>query len=94
MAGIHPILTCREVIDLLDDDLEGIMPLGRLMRFRLHMFLCRHCRRFRRTYRRTVGMVRLLRSVEATSDKSQLPRELYERILLSRDRRASGENKT
>jgi len=84
MSENHPILTCREVIDLLDDDLEGVLPLSQELKLKLHLFLCRSCRRFRRTYRRTVGVVRRLRTVEEQFDGSILPESLIEKILSRR----------
>lgn len=90
MSGVNPILTCREVIDLLDDDLEGALPLSQELRLQLHLFLCRSCRSFRRTYRRTVGTVRRLRKVEEHFDGSLLPENLVARILSRRGMPSEG----
>jgi hypothetical protein len=60
---------------------------------KLHLFLCRSCRRFRRTYRKTVGLVHDLRTAEDRFDLSILPDELVRRIVLKRrTSRLSGEH--
>lgn len=84
MSGVNPGLTCREVIDLLDDDLDGVLPVSQELKLKLHLFVCRSCRRFLRTYRRTVGVVRRLRTLEEHLDGSLLPAELVFRILSRR----------
>ncbi len=85
MPGLNPILTCREVVDLLADDLDQSLPLSLEMRLKLHLFLCRNCRRFRRTYRKTVAFVHTLRSAEERFDSGILPDELVQRIMLRRE---------
>lgn len=90
MSDVNPMLTCREVIDLLDDDLDGVLPVGQELKLKLHLFLCRSCRRFLRTYRRTVGIVRRLRTVDEQFDGSLLPEGLVERILSRRAAKQGG----
>ncbi len=84
MSGLNPILTCREVIDLLADDLDHSLPVSVELKLKLHLFLCRSCRRFRRTYRKTVGIVHALRGVEDRFDPGILPEELVRRIMMRR----------
>ena len=84
MSDLNPLLTCREVIELLADDLHGALPLSLEFKFQLHLILCRSCRRFRRTYRHTVGMVHALRSTDEDLGLARLREELVQRILLRR----------
>lgn len=84
MSGLNPILTCREVVELLADDLDQALPLSLEMKLKLHLFLCRSCRRFRRTYRKTVTIVHALRRAEDRLDPGILPDELVRRIILRR----------
>lgn len=81
MSGLNPILTCREMVDLLAEDLDHTLPVSLDLRFRLHLFLCRSCRSFRRTYRKTVGIVHALRGIENRFDPGILPNELVQRIM-------------
>jgi hypothetical protein len=84
MSDLNPLLTCREVIDLLADDLHGELRLSLEFKFQLHLILCRSCRRFRRTYRHTVGMVHALRLIDEDLGLARLREELVQRILLYR----------
>ena len=84
MSGVNPILTCREVIDLLADDWDESLPGSLALKLKLHLFLCRSCRRFRRTYQKTVTVVHALRKAEARFDPGILPEELIRRIMLRR----------
>ncbi len=84
MPGLNPILTCREVVDLLGEDLDRSLPMSLEVRLKLHLFLCRSCRRFRRTFRTTVGVVHALRVAEDRYDLEALPDELVRRVMLRR----------
>jgi hypothetical protein len=84
MSGLNPILTCRELVDLLADDLDQSISGSRYVKFQLHLLLCGSCRRFRRTYRKSVGLLRGLRSAEDRFDLSALSPEIVRRILLRR----------
>jgi hypothetical protein len=61
-------MTCRDVVEFLDRFCEGeLTPLER-MRFRFHLSLCRNCRRYLSTYRKTIRL-----SKEAFGDLNQPP---------------------
>lgn len=52
------MLTCEQITELVTDYLERRLPLGKRIRFQLHIGMCRHCRRYLRQMRvaiRTVG---------------------------------------
>lgn len=84
MPGLNPIPTCREMVDLLGEDWDQSLPMSLGMRLHLHLFLCRNCRRFRRTYRMTLRTVRALGESESRYDQVTLPDDLVRRILLRR----------
>lgn len=84
MSGLNPILTCSEIVDLLAEDLDQTLPVSLDLKFRLHLFLCRSCRCFRRTYRKTVGIAHALRAIENRFDPGLLPNELVQRIMQRR----------
>jgi predicted anti-sigma-YlaC factor YlaD len=84
MSGLNPILTCEEVVDLLADDLDRSLPTTLYLKFQLHLSLCASCRRFRRTYGRTVRMVRAVKVAENRVELATLPDELVRRIVLRR----------
>lgn len=48
------MLTCRQLIDFLDDYIDGKLPLVRTAAFKAHLMLCPDCREYLETYRRTI----------------------------------------
>lgn len=59
------MLTCREVTERASEYLDGDLPFGRRLAFRLHLMMCRHCRRYVDQLARTIALVRAARR-EAT----------------------------
>ncbi|QBQ54326.1 zf-HC2 domain-containing protein [Nitrosococcus wardiae] len=45
------MLSCREVTEQASDYLESTLPWQQRLGIRLHLFLCRHCRRYLRQLR-------------------------------------------
>jgi hypothetical protein len=56
-----PLLTCREVLDRLGDDWDGTVPPGTSLVMRLHLWLCRACCKYRRSYRATARLTAALK---------------------------------
>ncbi len=48
------MLTCREIVELLTEYLEGRMPWMQRLRFQLHLGMCVSCRRYLRQMRSTL----------------------------------------
>ncbi len=48
------MLTCKELVELVTDYLEGRMSLGDRLRFDMHVLMCRSCRAFVRQLKQTV----------------------------------------
>ena len=48
------MLTCRELVTLVTEYLEGSLPFADQVRFQLHLGLCRDCRRYLRQMKETV----------------------------------------
>jgi predicted anti-sigma-YlaC factor YlaD len=59
------MLTCRELVALVTEYLEGSLSLPDRLRFQLHLGLCRNCRSFLRQMRRTVEVLPRLQREEA-----------------------------
>jgi predicted anti-sigma-YlaC factor YlaD len=59
------MLTCRELVALLTDYLEGSLSLGDRVRFQLHLGMCTNCRAYLRQMRQTVGVLQKLPPEEA-----------------------------
>ena len=54
-------LACREVVELVNDDLEGAMTAAERARFELHLGDCPHCVTYLEQMRTTVSAVGRLR---------------------------------
>lgn len=48
------MLTCKELIELITDHLEGRQSFVEWMRFELHLGMCRHCRAYLRQMKDTI----------------------------------------
>ena len=53
-----PELTCRELIDFLDDYIEGSQQAGVRTRFEVHLERCPYCVDYLKTYRDTISHAR------------------------------------
>jgi len=91
-------VNCREALELLDDSLDSTHPARAGWRLRLHLWICRHCRRYFDSYRTTV---RLERAAFDDSDEAEpeVPEELVSEITqalrhLPRPAGASGDGKS
>ena len=76
-------MTCEALINrFLADFIDGSLSTARKADFRLHLALCRACRRYVASYRRTVRLAReagdAVPGVESVGD---VPAELVEAIL-------------
>jgi len=72
-------MTCRDALEFLDDYLEGTLPLGQSLAFNVHLGLCRACRNYLDSYRKTIAASKAACTQTATQDK--LPEELIQAIL-------------
>ena len=57
-------LTCRELVDLVTDYLEGTLPEHERARFEAHMFACDGCERYVEQIRTTVDLTQRTRALE------------------------------
>lgn len=75
-------LTCRELIEFLDDFVEGVLPRERHEVFEAHLRICSDCRNYLDEYRRSVGLVRSLRERDPDgSPPSNVPSGLVKGVL-------------
>lgn len=58
------MLTCRELVELITDYLEGRLAFSERLRFQLHLGMCGNCRQYLRQMKRTVSTLRLLPAEE------------------------------
>ena len=84
------MLTCRDVAAFLGDYLDRALPWRQRLRFRLHLLLCRDCRRYLDSYRKTVEACRSLGVPPAVvdhdcgCDEAAVPVSLVRAILAAR----------
>lgn len=57
-----PRLTCREVVELLSDHLDGALPAGERARVAAHLEVCPQCRAHLNQLRATIGALGRLRA--------------------------------
>jgi predicted anti-sigma-YlaC factor YlaD len=76
-------MNCKAVTDFLADYLDGTLPRRQRWQFKLHLLLCRNCRRYLSSY---AAAIRLARSQSSTATDLTIPPapdELVRAILAS-----------
>lgn len=63
------ILTCKHVCEHASDFIDGAASLRQRLLLRLHLFLCKHCRRYLRQFRTVIGIVPKLATRDTPSDE-------------------------
>jgi anti-sigma factor RsiW len=76
-------LTCRELIEFLDDYVDDCLPPSERTRFDAHLTRCDACVRYLRGYRATMRLA-LAACAEDGTDPHGVPHELVDAILASR----------
>lgn len=70
------MLRCRDVADLASDYVNRDLDWNRRFAMRLHLTICRFCRRYVRQMRETIGLLRGLRQ-ETETGHEDLARSLF-----------------
>jgi predicted anti-sigma-YlaC factor YlaD len=78
-------MTCRELIEFLDEFLAGDQPPAVKAAFERHLAVCRECREYLRTYRDTVALSKAAQA-DATDAPCKAPEDLVQAILVARSR--------
>ena len=86
------MMTCQEIAEFLADYLEHSLPFRQRMAFKLHLALCRDCRRYLATYKKTQQLVQTLKDTEAMCGSEKLSQELIHAILAARVSATDGNN--
>jgi len=71
-SGVGPELTCRELVELVTDYLDGALPDAERMRFESHIAACEGCDRYVEQIRTTVDLTRTTRTLEERPEISAL----------------------
>lgn len=77
-------MTCRDATELIADYVEGHLPFRRRLSLRLHLALCRSCRNYFDSYRKTIQASR--RALDEQPSPAPLPEDLIQKILAERSR--------
>ncbi len=65
-------LTCRELVELVTEYLEGALPPDERLRFEAHVAACEGCERYVEQIRTTVTLTREVRALEERPEISAL----------------------
>ena len=77
-------MNCQEVSEFLMDYLDSTLPLRQRLVFKLHLLLCRDCRRYLDSYETTVQLTHSLRAEPSSENMPPIPPELVQAILAAR----------
>jgi anti-sigma factor RsiW len=77
-------ITCRELIEFLDDYVADRLASNVRERFESHLSVCRHCWDYLATYRETIALARGAMRSETADAAAALPDELVRAILAAR----------
>lgn len=82
-------MTCRDATELIAEYIEGHLPFRRRLSLGLHMALCRYCRNYLDSYRKTIQASRS--AFAETSPSKELPEDLIQEILSARKQDPRGD---
>jgi hypothetical protein len=75
-------VTCQQALDLMGDLIDEDLDRRHRLRVRLHLLICRHCRRFLSSYRTTHRAETIaLRSLTTADASEEIPDEQVAAIL-------------
>jgi predicted anti-sigma-YlaC factor YlaD len=77
-------MTCDEVTEFLLDYLAGDLPQAVQITFEAHLAVCRDCRNYLDSYRKTIAITRQSKGVEAES----VPEELVAAVMRAQNARS------
>lgn len=81
------LITCRELIDLLDDYVAGAQTPVVRAEFERHLAVCRACRDYLQTYRETIRLSRAAMGADDAPAPDGVPPALLKAILAARERK-------
>ncbi len=76
------ITTCKDISDFLMEYVDGALPLGQRVQFEAHLVLCRSCRNYLDSYRKTIE---LTKKTGVEDELPPVPEDLIKAILRSRE---------
>jgi predicted anti-sigma-YlaC factor YlaD len=82
-------MNCREVTEFLSDYLDGELPLRQRLTFKLHLLLCRDCRRYLQSFATTIELTRSLGDRTTADAGPPVPNALVQAILAARGKDAT-----
>jgi hypothetical protein len=88
MGMFGPMLTCRELTDFLSRYVEGALTQEERKAFERHLSMCRPCRAYVESYRKTIELERSAFAEPDAPVPDEVPEELVRAILTAR--RAAG----
>lgn len=77
-------ITCRELIDFLDDYVAGRLEPSAHQTFEQHLGICRHCRDYLATYRQTIALARGAMSNDDSNVTHSMPEDVVQAVLAAR----------
>ena len=78
-------MTCEEAIEMLAEVGDGAPALPNGWRFKLHLWICRNCRKYAATYLQTVQLEKMALE-KVVEQPPKLPEDLVQQILAERHR--------
>jgi anti-sigma factor RsiW len=81
-----PPITCRELIDFLDDYVEERLGASVRATFEAHLAACRHCREYLRTYRDTIRLAQSACAETGDGIPASMPGDIVRAVLAAKGR--------
>jgi anti-sigma factor RsiW len=81
-----PLITCRELVEFLNDYLSNELPPERQAEFEFHLAACPSCVAYMKTYRESVALGRRVLCSMPDAPVEDVPPDLLQAILAARER--------
>ena len=72
-------MTCQQLIEFLNEYVDGDLPIEQRRRFDEHLGICLQCRKYLDSYRKTIRITK-----EASIDEVDIPERLVQAILAAK----------
>ncbi len=75
------MLTCKKLIENGSEYLEGDMSRWQRFKYKMHLFMCTHCKRYIQQLKQTIAMIGLLPKQEPPAELEEKLQKEYQDIM-------------
>ena len=74
------MLSCRQIVEQSSQYLDHEMSFSHRLHYRIHLLMCRHCRRFTQQFKAAAAMTKQLETAPVTADQIDAMKQRIDRL--------------